>query len=118
MTQFTHLISSANAEHYVWRTDCDGWHFVKRDDLSIIQERMPAGSHEVKHYHHQARQFFYILDGEATLSMGDETASLGAGQGLEVPPQVPHQIRNDSRSDVIFLVISVPKSHGDRVNVE
>ncbi|MBM2839970.1 MAG: Cupin 2, conserved barrel domain protein, partial [Bacteroidetes bacterium] len=39
-------------------------------------------------------------------------------QGVEIPPGVPHQFRNESSSDVSFLVISVPRSHGDRYIAE
>lgn len=110
-------VSVATAEHYGWGVNCDGWHLLKRDDLSIILERMPSGSSEIRHYHRQSRQFFYILEGEATLITGDEAVSLRVGQGLEVPPWVAHQIRNGTTSDLVFLVVSAPKSHGDRVNL-
>ena len=61
------LISIENAEHYVWGEVCDGWHLLKREDMSVIQERVPAGGAEVMHYHNIARQFFYILEGEGTM---------------------------------------------------
>ena len=35
------IINRENAEHYRWKTVCDGWHFVKSDALSIIAEKMP-----------------------------------------------------------------------------
>lgn len=112
------VMSTQNAEHYQWGDSCDGWHLVKSDALSIIQERMPPGTSEVTHYHRQARQFFFVLSGEATLSINGATATLQAQQGIEVPAGVAHQIRNESAADVIFLVTSVPKSHGDRVEVQ
>lgn len=109
--------STGNAEHYIWGDECDGWHLVKRDDLSVIQERVPPGKSERKHYHTKARQFFYILQGTATLEVGDETATLNAREGIEIPPAIPHRLRNESHEDLVFLVISAPKSHGDRVNI-
>ena len=66
------VISIENAEHYVWGGICDGWHFLKRDtctwrtlapgasagecrcEMSVIQERVPAGGAEVMHYHNLA----------------------------------------------------------------
>ena len=110
------VVSIKNAEHYIWGEICDGWHLLKRDDMSIIQERVPAGAAEIMHYHTKARQFFYILDGEGVLSLNDQQVVLHKGQGLEVPPQVRHQFRNQSNEDVHFLVISVPTTRGDRVN--
>ncbi|QHV93729.1 cupin domain-containing protein [Spirosoma endbachense] len=111
-------VSINNAEHYVWGDNCDGWHLVKSDSLSIIQERMPPGTSEVKHFHQKARQFFFVLSGEATLEIGDKTTRLTANEGVEIPPLVAHKMRNDSSSDLVFTVTSMPKSHGDRVVVE
>lgn len=109
------IVDASNAEHYLWGTGCDGWHLVKRDDFSIITERVPAGESEQRHFHVQARQFFYILAGEAVIEVNRERQVLRAQQGIEIPPGVAHQFRNESTSEVLFLVVSVPKSHGDRV---
>lgn len=104
------------AEHYVWGDVCDGWHLVKRDDLSVIAERVPAGAKEVRHFHAIARQFFFILSGCAVLEINGERISLTEGQGLEVAPGIPHQFMNESSADVHFLVISHPSTRNDRVD--
>lgn len=108
-------ISKQTAEHYIWGESCDGWHLVKNKDLSVIYERMPANTSEVMHYHNQARQFFFVLSGTATIEMNGECISLTEKEGIEVPPLIQHQIRNDSNQDVEFLVISQPNSRGDRI---
>ena len=64
-------VSISHAEHYVWGEVCDGWYLLKRDDMSVIQERVPAGGSEAMHYHTLARQFFFILEGEATMVFED-----------------------------------------------
>ncbi len=110
------IISTDNAEHYLWGDVNDGWHLLKREDMSVIQERVPAGGAEVMHYHNVARQFFYILEGEGTMVFEDQEVVLKKGQGLEIPPQVKHQFKNSSKQDVHFLVISVPTTRGDRIN--
>ncbi len=111
------IASSENAEHYTWGNVCDGWHLLKRDDMSVIQERVPAGGEEVMHYHNMARRFFYILEGQGEMAFEDKTISLNKGQGIEIKPQVKHQFKNQSDADVHFLVISVPSTRGDRVNL-
>jgi mannose-6-phosphate isomerase-like protein (cupin superfamily) len=109
-------ISVDNAEHYIWGDVCDGWHLLKRDDMSVIQERVPAAGAEVMHYHQTARQFFYILEGEGAIAFEDQVVILKKGQGIEIAPQVKHQFKNQSNADVHFLAISVPSTRGDRVN--
>jgi mannose-6-phosphate isomerase-like protein (cupin superfamily) len=109
--------NTQNAEHYAWGEVCEGWHLVKREEVSVIQERVPPGAAEVKHFHRRARQFFFVLAGEATLEVGDAVFVLRQHEGIEVAPLVPHQFRNEAEQDVIFLVISVPPSQGDRETV-
>jgi quercetin dioxygenase-like cupin family protein len=107
-------ISIETAAHYAWGGTCDGWHLVRSPALSIIQERMPPGTNEVRHRHAKARQFFYVLRGQLTLECAGTRHRLTAGEGLEIEPGAPHEARNDSDQAVDFLVVSQPPSHGDR----
>jgi quercetin dioxygenase-like cupin family protein len=117
MTGNIERIDIATAEHYVWGDVCDGWHLVKSPSLSVIQERVPPGGAEVKHYHSKACQFFYVLSGVATLEFDQQVIILGAGQSVRVLPEIPHRFTNTSQAEVIFLVISTPSTTGDRVNL-
>jgi mannose-6-phosphate isomerase-like protein (cupin superfamily) len=110
-------VSIATAEHYLWGDSFDGWHLVNRADLSVIQERVPPGSVEVRHKHARARQFIFVVSGVATFEVGGVVHTLGTQQGIEVPPDTPHQFRNLSSDDVTFLVVSSPHSHDDRIVV-
>ncbi len=105
------------AEHYVWGEVCDGWRLLDRPDLSVIEERVPAGGAEVAHVHGRARQFFFVLAGKARLEFGDRSVELEPGQGLEVPPGVAHRFVNAGDVDVRFLVISAPTTRGDRTDL-
>lgn len=110
-------IDRDTAEHYTWGSGCDGWHLVRDDRLSVIEEQMPPGTAEVAHYHCHAQQFFYLLDGQALLEVNGREIVLSARQGVHIPAGVPHRIRNTSSQPVQFIVISHPPSHGDRVVV-
>lgn len=118
MTAANQPVDIGSAEHYRWGEGCDGWHLLKCDDLSVIRERVPPGAAEVRHRHARSRQFFFVLDGRALLEVDGVCHRLDAGMGLHVAPGVAHQFRNESRSDVHFLVVSSPRSHGDREEVE
>jgi mannose-6-phosphate isomerase-like protein (cupin superfamily) len=65
------IVSRENAEHYSWGNLYDGWHLLKSSGLSIIQELVPAGGSEDKHYHLHSHQFFFVLNGEATMEIND-----------------------------------------------
>ncbi len=105
------------AEHYFWGNSCSGWHLLQRKDRSIIEECVLAGESEKRHFHEISRQFFYILQGEAVIEIEGTRFILQAQQGIEVPPKSARQFCNVSNSEVRFLVISMPKAQGDRVEV-
>lgn len=110
-------VDRSSAEHYKWAQVCDGWHLVKREDMSVIAERVPPGVSETRHYHAAARQFFYILSGSVVMELEGKYVELSEGQGIEVEPGSRHQFMNKSDTDVHFLVISHPTTRGDRVEV-
>lgn len=95
-----------------------GWHLLASAELSVIQEEMPPKTSEQLHYHEKAQQVFYILSGLATLHIAEEKLMLKAGDAIQIPAKTIHQIQNDEEHlSLTFLVISQPKSHGDRINL-
>jgi mannose-6-phosphate isomerase-like protein (cupin superfamily) len=106
------------AEHYVWGDVCDGWRLLSREDLSVIEERIPPGHGEVSHFHTWARQLFYVLSGRLAIDMPDESVEAGPGQSFEVAPGIIHRVHNPFGDDVALLVISSPTTAGDRTNIQ
>lgn len=109
--------SRASAPSYTWGEVCLGWRLLDTPGLSVIEEVVPAGAGEVWHRHGQAHQFFYVLEGEVTMEFTDGVCTFGAGQGLGVPPGVPHRLANRSGQPVRFLVVSAPSTRGDRLDL-
>ena len=110
-------ISKDNAEHYIWGSMCDGWHLVKTDELSIIHEKMPSKASEVTHFHQKAKQFFFVLSGQATIEVNEEIVLLNEHEGIEILPEIPHQMMNNPDCGIEFIVVSSPTSKGDRILV-
>ena len=109
------IVSTDNGEHYIWGEKCDGWHLAKTENLSVIQECVPPNCSEIRHYHNVSEQFFYVLSGIATLEIAGDIHQLQPNQGIHIQPKVPHQLSNQQSENLIFIVISTPPSHGDRV---
>jgi mannose-6-phosphate isomerase-like protein (cupin superfamily) len=80
------VVSRENAEHYRWGTDCDAWYMVNDEQLSVIEEVMPAGAAEIRHHHEKAQQFFYILSGEVLMEVEGQTTLVAAGTGIRIMP--------------------------------
>ncbi|MDX5481166.1 MAG: cupin domain-containing protein [Hymenobacteraceae bacterium] len=106
--------TTQNTEHYVWGNNCDGWHLVKTDTLSVIQERIPPGASEKPHVHLKAQQLFYVLAGVATFEVEGQTYKVKANESIHIPRGATHCVANKGDQDLDFLVISEPKAHGDR----
>lgn len=111
------MICRHTSEHYIWGDDCHGWHMIKSPELSIILERMPPQTAEMRHYHTTSRQFFFVLSGVATLEIDGTEEDLHPYEGAEVLAGMPHQLFNRHHIPLEFLVISQPPSHGDRIAV-
>lgn len=110
------IISTKNGKHYVWGDNYDGWHLAASENLSVIQERVPSGSSEVRHLHNKSEQFFFIISGIATLEVAGVAYVIQRNEGFHVPAGVPHTLSNEHEADIVLLVISTPPSHGDRLN--
>lgn len=111
------MISKENADHYQWGNGCDGWHLVRSTSLSVIQELVPPDCSEVRHYHNESEQFFFILNGIATLEVNGVAHKLMPQEGFHIAAGVKHQLRNDHKENLSFIVTSTPPSHGDRVEL-
>jgi mannose-6-phosphate isomerase-like protein (cupin superfamily) len=109
------MISKHNAEHYTWGKNCDGWKLVSHAEKSIIHERMPPGTSEVRHYHNKASQFFFILSGAMNIEINGVEFTIRQHEGIEVHPLQPHQVFNKTEEAIEFIVVSQPNAQGDRV---
>ena len=63
-------------------------------------------------------QFFYCLQGSLGIELEDYELILSAQEGYCIEAGIPHNAKNASNKPVLFLVISSPDSHTDRVNLE
>src|SRR5436309_3629895 len=58
MSDRTAPVSKSSAPHYTWANACDGWRLIDTPALSVVEERVPPGAEETRHYHNEARQSF------------------------------------------------------------
>ena len=98
-------MSKQTAPASTWGDNCQGWTLVTTDRLHVMQERMPPQTDEVRHVHDQTRQFYYVLTGQALVEVADQTEPLRAGEGVQIPPGMPHQLRNPSHARAIVVVV-------------
>lgn len=112
------IIDISTAEKYNWAEQCFGWHLLKSEQLSVIQERVGPGKSERRYYHKEGKQFFFIFSGSAVLEIEGTEYCLSALQGLAVEPLEKHTFKNTSSTDAEFIVVTSPKLDNDLVNRE
>lgn len=52
---------------------------------------------------------FFVLEGTATLTIGEESQSFPAGTIIDSPKDIPHAVTNEGDSLMRILVIKMPK---------
>lgn len=111
------VMSKENSENYKWGDNCEGWRLLNIPETSIIHESMPPGTSEKEHHHKIAGQFFFILEGQASIEADGKIYDLQKHEGIEIKPGINHRFFNSSDREVEFIVISVPSTTNDRYDI-
>ena len=81
---------------------------LDRDDLSLVRMHAPAGDQPPLHVHEREDEGFYVLEGSATLWVGDDDpVVLNPGGFILAPHGIPHTYRVGPEP-AVFLVTSTP----------
>ena len=60
------------------------------------------------HTHQNEEEATYVLEGEMTIQVGDETVTVGPGSYVLGPRGIPHDLRNDSDVPLKVIVVTSP----------
>jgi len=58
--------------------------------LSLTETRTPAGSGPPPHVHEREDEMFFVLEGEFSVTIGDETTTAAPGTFVFAPRGIPH----------------------------
>jgi mannose-6-phosphate isomerase-like protein (cupin superfamily) len=77
--------------------------------------RVPAGSRGRRHAERVQEELFAVLDGRATLALGEpaERVELPAGSIAVVEPGTPLQVLNESDAELTILIVGAPPVTGE-----
>jgi mannose-6-phosphate isomerase-like protein (cupin superfamily) len=85
---------------------------------SLAEARLPPGGATTPHFHPRTEEIYYILEGTAVMTIGDETSPVGPGDAIAIPPGMVHTIRNTGSGTLKFLCCCAPGyEHDDTVLV-
>jgi mannose-6-phosphate isomerase-like protein (cupin superfamily) len=69
---------------------------------------LQPGQAQKPHHHSGADKIYYVLEGTATIQVGEEEESLGPGNIVLAPSGSVHGVRNASQENLTLLVMMAP----------
>jgi len=63
--------------------------------------------------HQQRSEHWYVLSGEALVTLDKEQFLLGAGESINIPPLGIHRVENEGSEDLIFIEIQKGSYFGE-----
>ena len=76
--------------------------------------RLPPGARGSRHIEHVQEEMFVVLEGTATLVLGDppERVELPCGSVAVVETGTAQQLRNESDAETVVLIVGAPPEQG------
>ena len=59
---------------------------------SLAEATLPSGGRTRAHYHRDAEEIYFILEGRGEMTLGDETRAVGPGDAVLIPAGAWHVI--------------------------
>jgi quercetin dioxygenase-like cupin family protein len=69
---------------------------------------LEPGQEQKPHTHGDAAKVYYVLEGEATFTVGEEVRALGPGYAVLAAAGELHGVRNESAARVTLLMMMAP----------
>ena len=73
---------------------------------------IPAGASVGRHVHAGVEEFFYVITGQGSARIGEETAAIQKGDAVPVHFNDVHAFENTAAGDLEFLIVGVAREKG------
>jgi quercetin dioxygenase-like cupin family protein len=74
--------------------------------MTIVEVTEPPGSEAPLHVHHRDDEGFWVLEGEVTFEVGDQTIEAGVGDYVFGPRDIPHRFTvGDQGCRMLFILV-------------
>ncbi|HRY84791.1 MAG TPA: cupin domain-containing protein [Candidatus Cloacimonadota bacterium] len=85
-----------------------GTKLYSQPEGELVHIRFEPGAH-LKAHKTPVNVVFYVVEGTATIQIGEETADFAPDNMIESPKDIPHAITNNGSGILRVLVIKMPK---------
>jgi len=73
---------------------------------------IPAGASVGRHFHVGVEEFFYVINGQGSACIGEETAAIRKGDAVPVLFNDVHAFESASHGDLEFLIVGIAREKG------
>jgi quercetin dioxygenase-like cupin family protein len=70
---------------------------------------LEPGQAQAVHAHADSDKVYYVLDGQAAITLGEQTHTVAPGGLAHAPAGLPHGVRNDGPDRLRLLVVLAPR---------
>jgi mannose-6-phosphate isomerase-like protein (cupin superfamily) len=77
-------------------------------NYSLAHAMLRPGEKSLPHKFHKASEVYYVLKGHGIMHIDDETAEVGPGDTIHIPPRAVQWIESWGEEDLEFLCIVYP----------
>jgi len=83
---------------------------------SLAEATIGAGAATQPHRHNATEEFYYVIEGEGLMRIGEEESPVRVGDAILIPPGAVHTLRNTGSTPLrILCCCAPPYSHEDTV---
>ncbi|NIV30378.1 MAG: cupin domain-containing protein [Anaerolineae bacterium] len=75
---------------------------------SLAEIRHPPGTASEEHYHTEAEEVYYVIEGHGGVCVDGETRNIGPGDVVVITPGQRHKVWQEGEGDLVLLVTCVP----------
>jgi mannose-6-phosphate isomerase-like protein (cupin superfamily) len=75
---------------------------------SLAEATLEPGQSTQRHYHAQAEEIYFVLEGTGELELAGERARVGPGDAVPIPPGAWHELRNTGAGMLRLLCCCAP----------
>jgi quercetin dioxygenase-like cupin family protein len=86
-------------------------HAIGGEQVLLCHVVYEPGTTVARHAHPEAEQVMWIVAGDVTMTVGDETKRLGAGDVVVVNPGVEHELHSENGMTFVEALAPVLRDH-------
>lgn len=75
---------------------------------SLAEATVPQGVSTTLHRHARTEEIYHFTQGRGTMTLGDQTFRVAAGDTVVIEPGLAHRVRNDGADALVLLCACTP----------